>query len=1069
MTASCTSCAAGQLAGPLSTVNRPGLSALSYRVGNYATFFDTMKGQLSQASLAGLRTREASDPAIALLDAWAIVADVLTFYQERIANEGYLQTAVERRSVLELANLVGSSLRPGVSASVNIAYTLEQSSVATIPAGSRVQSLPAQDQLPQSFEISDDLPARGTWSNLAPRMTRPQIVTSGASTVYIAGLTANLKANDPLLFIASPPAVQWIQAVEVQAPQDRTRVDIQQPAPPQSTSAATPVAPAPPTSSLVDLVGPLTKAPASIPANAAELARSMSRNFDQHSAVVPAAVRTLNPAMRAQFYTALGNEAVTPPVSSEVHAFRVMAAPFGHNAPLKPVTDEKGVVIDTEEWPLVGTTSIEIVLSAGSASWRQRGDTALAHIEALFNEKTPLAFVQIEQGPQKASQSFSIDGPTSLSIGGWHVDASFVEYQEITLNFTDLGWSCAVKFDAARSLITVVSSGDDDINVAVGRTATSSSSSTGRRLRISTANGIAIEHEAAIAPDPLNVVDLDQVYDQIVLQSWVAIDFADGPPLQPPPPQPQPRLITRVRDTQKVSVTRYGMSTRVTRLTLADNWLTAGDLMLSAVRPATILAQSEQLELAEEPIDDPIAGSEIELGDLYGDLPSGRWLIVGGERTDIPNTTGVNAAELVMLGAVEQKTQLADPPNPGERQGERVHTFLELATPLSYSYKRDTVTVYGNVVSATHGETRVEILGSGNGQAMQQFTLRQGPLTHVKASTPSGTQSTLEVRVNDIPWIEVAALTKAGPFDRCYVTRTDDADKTTIIFGDGVNGMRVPTGKENVKAIYRTGLGSAGNVPTGAISQLATRPFGVKAVASPLPSTGGVDRDDRDQGKANVSLLAATMDRLVSVEDYADFARTFGGIGKATAALLSDGHRELVHVTVAPADPSHGSSDQNQNLQQALLDAGDPSLPIQVDGCELVVLIIAANVGLTGDRQWAEVEADIRSALLDAFGYDRRDLGQDVALSEVIGAIQSVAGVAYLDVTTFDSLSTSDTKFDDSLKAKLAAISSDAGPASLIKVKGARVDPVELNVRSAQVAFLSADLPDTLILTRIDS
>src|SRR5260221_12932080 len=133
MTEPCTSCAAEQTAG--STVNRRGLSALSYRVGNYAPFFDTMKGQLSQSGLTGLRTRAASDPAIALLDAWAIVADVLTFYQERIANEGYLRTAVERRSVLELANLVGSSLRPGVSASANIAYTLDQNSVATIPVG----------------------------------------------------------------------------------------------------------------------------------------------------------------------------------------------------------------------------------------------------------------------------------------------------------------------------------------------------------------------------------------------------------------------------------------------------------------------------------------------------------------------------------------------------------------------------------------------------------------------------------------------------------------------------------------------------------------------------------------------------------------------------------------------------------------------------------------------------------------------------------------------------------------------------------------------------------------------
>ena len=58
--------------------------------------------------LRSLTTREESDPSIALLDGWATVADVLGFYQERIANnEGYLRTATERRSVLELARLVG--------------------------------------------------------------------------------------------------------------------------------------------------------------------------------------------------------------------------------------------------------------------------------------------------------------------------------------------------------------------------------------------------------------------------------------------------------------------------------------------------------------------------------------------------------------------------------------------------------------------------------------------------------------------------------------------------------------------------------------------------------------------------------------------------------------------------------------------------------------------------------------------------------------------------------------------------------------------------------------------------
>ena len=64
--------------------------------------------------LQSLTTRDLSDPAIALLDAWAIVGDVFTFYQERLANEGYLRTAALRRSILELARLVNYNLRPGM-------------------------------------------------------------------------------------------------------------------------------------------------------------------------------------------------------------------------------------------------------------------------------------------------------------------------------------------------------------------------------------------------------------------------------------------------------------------------------------------------------------------------------------------------------------------------------------------------------------------------------------------------------------------------------------------------------------------------------------------------------------------------------------------------------------------------------------------------------------------------------------------------------------------------------------------------------------------------------------------
>src|SRR5450755_791265 len=226
MTDTCGCCEGIEQVTPVTITNRPGLSALVYRVGTQATFFETMLARLSSLSvpsdadqttpvypLQALTTRSTGDPALALLDAWAIVGDVFTFYQERIANEGYLRTATHRRSLLELARLVGYKPGPGVASSTYLAYTLQTGYDTLIPAGSRAQSIPAAGQLPQSFETSLDLQARSAWSNMQPRMSIPEYITQNATdpnvidvntpdgSVYLAGISTNLKPNDPVLFV----------------------------------------------------------------------------------------------------------------------------------------------------------------------------------------------------------------------------------------------------------------------------------------------------------------------------------------------------------------------------------------------------------------------------------------------------------------------------------------------------------------------------------------------------------------------------------------------------------------------------------------------------------------------------------------------------------------------------------------------------------------------------------------------------------------------------------------------------------------------------------------------------
>ncbi|MEM6353837.1 MAG: putative baseplate assembly protein, partial [Cyanobacteria bacterium P01_D01_bin.14] len=530
---------------------------------------------------------------------------------------------------------------------------------------------------------------------------------------------------------------------------------------------------------------------------------------------------------------------------------------------------------------------------------------------------------------------------------------------------------------------------------------------------------------------------------------------------------------------------------KVTQLTLERDWLDANDQSLSVLRETTLYAQSAPLDLADEILDDPIqhiidgeetdpdGPFEIELAGLYNGLKPGRWLIVSGERADIPGATGVKASELVMLAGVRQGVaQVELPQSRGTRvdlPGDTPHSFLQLAQPLAYQYKRDTVTLYGNVVKATHGETRREALGSGDGsKTLQQFELSKSPLTHLSAPTRRGTESTLEVRINDVEWHQVDSLAHSGATDHCFATRTDNDDKTTVIFGDGEHGARLPSGVENVTAVYRDGIGQVGNVKAEQIKLLATRPLGVKGVINPQPATGGANRETLLQAQRNAPMAVMALDRLVSVQDYADFVRTFAGIAKADAQQLSNGRRQLIHLTIAGVDniPIEKNSDLYRNLGRALKRFGDPYQPVQVDLRELMLLIISARVRILPDYLWESVKGVIEATLFEQFSFERRHLGQDVLLSEVISTLQQVPGVAYVDVDILDGISETEAENPEILALKLMTLAQSGDradqprsriPVSLATVTGTAAKPIQ----QAQLAILSADLPETLKLEEI--
>lgn len=219
---------------PVTIKNSPGLSTLKYRVGTHSQFKTSMIASISQQeALQNLRTREDDDLVIAIFDAWATVADVLTFYQERIANEGLLRTATERRSLLELARSVGYELRPGVAASTFLAFTVEDTVESTaVDEGTKVQSLPGEGETPQVFETVEEIESRAEWNELKPRTSQPQSDIVTATKLYFKGTGTLLKPGDLILIVqghgesAVPKPLKTVVNVEEVAESELTVVDV---------------------------------------------------------------------------------------------------------------------------------------------------------------------------------------------------------------------------------------------------------------------------------------------------------------------------------------------------------------------------------------------------------------------------------------------------------------------------------------------------------------------------------------------------------------------------------------------------------------------------------------------------------------------------------------------------------------------------------------------------------------------------------------------------------------------------------------------------------------------------
>lgn len=912
---------------PVEVSNRPGLSAVAYRVGTHAQFKASMLARLSESGLpelGNLKTRDDDDFTIALLDAWSLVSDVLTFYQERIANESYLRTATERSSIINLARLIGYELRPGVAASTYLAFTIENApgsgstGAATIETGLKVKSVPGPGEKPQTFETVEQVATRAEWNEMRPRLTKMALPVFGSTSTYLDGVTTNLKKGDMLLFVG----------------QERAELDVG--------------------SERWDI-----RRVASI-----EIDADNQRTFVRWAEPLGSVVPHVEPGQK----------------QLKVYALRLRASLFGYNAP---------------DWH-----TLPVALRVGEA-----------------NPKPP---------------------------DSAKTDPGYKPFLDGAYAGRDTTWADK-KFDPMRPGLHTTT------------------------------------------------INLDSVYNQIVLNSWIV--------LTRPRTNLEPAYgeLYKVRFVGEESKADYNITAKTTRLEI-----TGENIEKFSPRNATAHAQSEELLLTETPITDPVWKDVIVLDQLIEPLAEGRKIIITGKRLraqigktrrklslvspdDAAESKLLNAGdELIVLelpqsSAQDAKTSRWRLQDDGGFEGfvdapegkvtlvaagkddavvsevatirataseDETHTKLILTGPLSNVFDRLSVKLNANVVLSTHGETvSNEVLGSGDAsKSYQSFKLKQSPLTYTSADTPSGGESTLQLYVNGIRWSEVPTLFGHSPRERIYITQTDDDRKTTVKFGDGEMGARLPMGRENVRATYRKGIGLEGLVGAGQLSLLMTRPLGVKSVVNPQAASGAQDPQILADARANSPLTVLTLDRIVSLRDYEDFARSFSGIAKALATWTWNIHTRGVFVTVAGINGAEVADDSTlrNSLVSAMHKSGDAQVPVQIKSYRGMTFKLVADVKVDAERIEKDVLAAVEAALRSSFSFESRAFGQPVTLSEVISVMQNVPGVGAVDI---NKLHRSDE--NEALKSFLPSRAPQVGddahvlPAELLTLDPA---PLELGV-----------------------
>jgi hypothetical protein len=1047
--------------------NRPALQAIAFRAGTYSSFrFSMLQRIVGMPALSALRTRSDDsddDYAITLLDMWATIADILTFYQERIANEGFLRTARLRESILRMARLLDYHLKPGIAATTLLAFTLDKNASLQIPVGLRVQSVPADDEKPQIYETLESILADATLNSNrifpVPEGFNPLArgSTSGILAPGPEGLAAAAALSPGGRFVLFKRTTGQIEEFAVR----EVRVN-----------------------------------EGNVVLSWSGGVQAANWGFDGLSpgeGPLDAGAYAVNRTFRVFGYNAPSSymEAVeTPAGSGDFVWLRRTFSSYAYSPPSSNVLqlDSKydGIAVGSRlliSQPgsnvLVTVTAVsqaQVTFLAPSATTSPVQDTVtlltLSFVPAIADRRNVVIYEVTSprirfwgyRYPEKLSgttvhiPALRID-PETVEIGRTIEKNAFTASARLSLKTIEVGRQVILhepsKTPTAAEVTGVVAVGldvtiattPDDLTTAIELRLNPEQAERLTGLRSSPLPSISLtssvrELSVTIGQLPPRTIKLSSNPGSLSAAA-TALQASLNASLPAVPEFSQCR-VTHAENTL-IILTGVSGSFISFGATAADE-TTAGELGLlspGAVRiDALISGDLSAFPIVTNALCElsvtfgPIGPRTVALGAAPANLATARSLLQAALADADPSPAFQRVAVIVLVSRL-----LIVPGTGGSSIQEYVAITLLPDSPFELS--ANSAVLLGNVALSSHGETVAdEVLGDGDASAVfQKFELQKNPLTYIPSSGPGGIESTLEVLVNDVRWTEVSSFFGRRPVDQVYTARRADDGTVTVQFGDGRAGARLLSGRGNVVANYREGAGLEGRVDAAALRVPLDLPVGLKAVTNPAETTGGADPESIDQARENAPTTVRTFGRAVSLRDFEDLVRTSGEVAKALATWVWNREARAVHLTVAAQEGQLFTPSDLTRIHASLNSQRDPNHALFIDNYVEVPVVVAATVDVKANYVASKVGNASRDALLAALSFDSLRFGQPLDLSEIYAVLQQVDGVSFVDIDLFH--------FKDQSAGFLAA-------------RGSTTDPVQRSLRIFSARTNSIPWPPAL-------